>query len=183
MFDAIETRDVGEFTVKVIPDDSGSAESPRDWAPLGKFFGFHNRYASPDKPPAQDPQEARAIAERGDNICLPVWMYDHSGTCYRAAETNPFSCPWDSGCFGFIYITRREARNIFGWARITEERRQQVLQHLKSEVKEYSAWANGEVYGFVVEDSEGDEVDSCWGFIGDPEYAMEAGIDAAGCAA
>lgn len=182
MFDALETRDVGEFTVKVVHDDTG-AENPRQWSKLGTFFGFHNRYMSPDDAPDSDPHKARAIAERGDNICLPVWMYDHSGTCYRAAETNPFSCPWDSGCFGFIYMTRADARKEFGWKRITEERRQQVLQHFKAEVKEYSAWANGEVYGFIVEDSDGETVDSCWGFIGDSEYAMEAGIDAAGGAA
>lgn len=182
MFDAIETRDVGDLTVKVVHDDTG-AESPREWSTLGTFFGFHRNYMSPDDAPDSDPETARRIAQSRDNICLPVWLYDHSGTCYRAAETNPFHCPWDSGLFGFIYVSKADARKEYGVKRITAAKRAEIVEHLKAEVKEYSAWANGEVYGFVVEDSDGETLDSCWGFIGDSAYAMEAGIDAAGCAA
>lgn len=34
-------------------------------------------------------------------------------------------------------------------------------------LKEYTDWANGNVYGVVIEDQSGNEIDSCWGFIGD----------------
>lgn len=182
MYDAIETRNVGEFTVKVYNDID--AESPRKWwSALGTFFGFHRRYVSPDAAPDSDPETARRIAQHRDNICLPVWLYDHSVTCYRAAETNPFHCPWDSGLFGFIYVSKADTRREYGVKRITAAKRAEIVECLKAEVKEYSSWANGEVYGYVVEDSGGETIDSCWGFIGDPDYAMEAGIDAAGCAA
>lgn len=31
---------------------------------------------------------------------------------------------------------------------------------------EYTQWCNGECYGFMLQDSEGEHLDSCWGFIG-----------------
>lgn len=38
----------------------------------------------------------------------------------------------------------------------------------------YTCWANGEVYGYIVEDSYGEHVDSCWGFYGnDLDYMFE----------
>ena len=33
--------------------------------------------------------------------------------------------------------------------------------------KLYADWAFGDVYGFRVEDSEGEVLDSCWGYYGD----------------
>jgi len=37
-------------------------------------------------------------------------------------------------------------------------------------LRSYSQWANGEVYGYTLTDYRtGDDVDSCWGFIGDDE--------------
>ncbi len=33
---------------------------------------------------------------------------------------------------------------------------------IDGELKTYTAWANGEVYGFILRDKEGNEIDSCW---------------------
>lgn len=41
-------------------------------------------------------------------------------------------------------------------------------------IKDYQQWANGDVWGFVVEDADGNNLDSCWGF-----YGTEACIEAA----
>lgn len=42
-------------------------------------------------------------------------------------------------------------------------------------IAEYRAWANGEVYGYVVLAPNGDHVGSCWGFYGDDgaKYMLE----------
>lgn len=34
-------------------------------------------------------------------------------------------------------------------------------------LKDYTEWAQGNVYGVVIEDQSGNEIDACWGFIGD----------------
>ena len=116
-----ETKEVEGFTCEVFYDDC--PESPRDWDNLGTFVGFHGRYVSPDTPPTSDPMEAKKIAESDENICLRVWLYDHSGTCYRATPAyNPFTCPWDSGLFGFVYVSKKKnPRGIWrqeSWQRI-----------------------------------------------------------------
>lgn len=36
-----------------------------------------------------------------------VWAYVHSGVVLRIAESNPFTCRWDSGLAGIITVRRR----------------------------------------------------------------------------
>lgn len=92
-------------------------------------------------------------------ISLPLYLYDHSGI---TMSTGPFSCPWDSGQVGFIYVSRENAAKE--WADTTEK---QARNYLCGEVEVYDQYLRGEVYGFVIEDLCGEEFDSCWGFFGD----------------
>jgi len=162
------------FTAKVEHDPYGADESPRGWEMESVFFGFHRAFASPDHAPDSDPETARDIANAKGNICLPVWLYSHCGTCYRAAEQNPFHCPWDSGLFGFIYITRDNARKIYGIKRITEKQRLRLLADLAAQVEAYSRWANGETYCWVIEDADGDVIESCGGYYSDYDAELDA---------
>ena len=45
-------------------------------------------------------------------------------------------------------------------------------------IENYQTWANGDVWGFIVEDADGEELDSCWGFYGS-EACEEAGKESA----
>lgn len=172
----LDQETVGRFTAKWGIDMDPVTDSPRDWDNLGTFFGFHRRYASPDAAPDSDPETAARIATRSQNICLPVWLYDHSGTAYRAAESNPFHCPWDSGLFGFIYVSKADARKAFGVSRLTAATVEKVKAALRAEVETYSAWANGEVYMWAVENENGDTLDSVGGYVGDLEGAKAEAI-------
>ena len=172
----VETREINGFTVNVFYDSTPTIDPRKDCENLGTFFGFHGRYVSPDTPPNSDPETARAIAERGDNICLPVWLYDHSGTTYRAADSNPFNCPWDSGLFGFIYCTRADARKAVGKKRLSAADIATVKELLIQDVQVYSEWANGQIFGFEVLDRNGEYVDSSLGFIGGADSVMDEGI-------
>ena len=169
----IETLTKNGFTVTLDYDPNGGDESPREYE-SSTMFGFHRSYASPDTAPDTDPQTARDIAESSDNICLPVWLYSHSGTCYKAAETNPFSCGWDSGLFGFIYMSRAQAREMYGVKRLTEKNRLRALADLAAQVDTYSQWANGELYRWEVTDGDGAHVDSCGGYYGEAYAWTEA---------
>lgn len=105
-------------------------------------------------------------------LSLPLYLYDHSGI---TMSTGRFSCPWDSGQVGFIYISKKKAREGFG--RLTKKTTERVLEVLRAEVSEYDQYLIGDVYGFQLykheegqEPDEGEELDSCWGFYGsDPE--------------
>lgn len=53
---------------------------------------------------------------------------------------------------------------------------------MQAQVDLYSAWAWGDVYGFVIENEHGEELDSCWGYYGsefDKSGLEEAAIEAA----
>jgi hypothetical protein len=157
----IETFDAPKgHTIEIHYDDH--PESPREWGHDSTFWTFHSRYCSPDPDPDPD-------YDLSDCVWLPVFMYDHGGVAYN---TTGFHCPWDSGCVGFIFIPKAKVREIHGWKRITKAREEQVKSQLKSEVEIYSQWANGQVYGFITKDPDGEEIDSCWGFYGF-DYCIE----------
>lgn len=145
-------------------------ESPRDWDPLdSKFYTWHRRYCSPDKHDIREPMYTLPA----DTIGIKVWMYDHSGHCYAAADHNPFHCPWDSGQVGWIFISRADARARLGVKRLTKKHVDKIRDQLISEVSIYSEYVNGEVYGYTVYDPSGEEIDSCGGFYGsDREYML-----------
>jgi len=107
---------------------------------------------------------------------LPLFLYDHSGI---TMSTSRFSCQWDSGQVGWIYVSKKEV-DKHGLSTRTDE---EIRTFLEGEVKTYDQFLTGDIYGFVVSkvntceccnNSEEEEVDSCWGFYG-TESAIEEG--------
>lgn len=87
-----------------------------------------------------------------------VWAYEHGNIMFKAVDIgseNPFSDGWDSGSAGLIALKRAE----FG---------PDLLKIANGICETYTDWCNGEVYGFVVENEDGDQIDSSWSFYGDP---------------
>ena len=96
-------------------------------------------------------------------------MYDHTGISFSAA---PFSCPWDSGQYGYIYWTRDKVEAGQGkgyFDRLTKKKRAFLEEQLKKSVELLNDYVGGNVYGYVIEDSAGEDLGSCWGFYGDYE--------------
>ena len=54
-----------------------------------------------------------------------------------------------------------------------------IEEVLRTEVEQYDLYLTGQVYGYEIEDADGDEEESCWGFLGE-EYAEQSARDAAG---
>lgn len=175
--------------VEICADDS--AENPRDeMDTVGTMWCWHRHYQlgsrKESREKAVDPKDhsgwhaLRKEIEKREKpvVILPVYMYEHSGV---TLSTEGFSCPWDSGQVGFIFATREAVLEAFVTKRITKEIRERVESRLKAEIKTYSAYVNGDVYGFRV--LEGDEeIDSCWGFYGSEEipYMLEAALGSEG---
>lgn len=53
------------------------------------------------------------------------------------------------------------------------------LKNAKAATESCQHVLNGEIYGFTVEDSDGEHIDSCWGFIGDMDYCLKEACDSA----
>jgi len=99
-------------------------------------------------------------------VILPLYFYDHSGITMR---TGPFSCPWDSGQVGIIYMTMDEIEHEWPKAEYPDQKKR-AREHMQFEVEEYDCYLTGDVYGYEVEPIDANKAigadDSCWGFYG-----------------
>jgi len=173
------------YNIYVVPDDM--PESPREWDNLGTMVCWHRDYVLGDKEeyvlgrPLKHwiRENVRVFVqdiERSGGIVLPLYLYDHSNL---AMSTKPFSCPWDSGQVGFIYVHADTIRREYKKKRISAKLRAQVTEQLEGEVAIYDTYLRGDdVHGFVVESDDGEELDSCWGFYG-YEYCLSQAREAA----
>ena len=158
------------YTLRITQDEYG--ESPREWNEFSEMLCNHGRYNLGDTHlechgTSFEDDFKKHITDEGlmmrDVIVLPLYLYDHSGI---TMSTSPFSCSWDSGQVGYIYTTRAKVRDEYMVKRVTKKLEEEVLERLKGEVETYDMYITGEVYGYVIEDEEGDTVDSCSGFYG-----------------
>ena len=158
--------------LKIFQDDN--AESPRTFCdPLGSMVCFHGRYNLGDEHDFDSPEEFReCINEKDIAVILPLYLYDHSGI---TMSTTPFSCSWDSGQVGWIYVTKETVRKEFGVKRISKKLIKRLTKYLTGEVEVFDQYLTGEVYGFQLVkkttcgscmDTLEEVVDSCWGFYG-----------------
>ncbi len=111
-----------------------------------------------------------------------IFMYDHSG---RTVSLAPFGDPWDSGTAGIAFIKKTDLiqGGFFGvkksWPAIKREQAAHDL--LESNVKVLDDYMQGNAYGYVIKDKDGDVVEAAWGFWGDCEYPFNEGKAAAVC--
>lgn len=149
-----------DFDIEIYQDTDPM--SPRDWDNLGTMYCFHKRYRLGDRH-GYCIQELNDLVKRKDVVSLPLYLYDHSGI---TMSTRPFSCPWDSGQVGYIFVRYEKLRESFGTKRITKKVIKNALECLESEVSVYNDYLIGNVYGYIVKRN-GGNVDSCWGYIGE----------------
>jgi len=179
---------IGDYLVRVVQDCN--PESPREWDNLGTMVCFHGRYNLGDKHTYSHRdysgwEEIKKDIIKNENVgvILPLYMYDHSGI---TISTSPFSCRWDSGQIGFIFISKKKMLEEYGGKIVTQKLKERVKGYLENEVKVYDKYLTGEVYGYEVhhvtkiEDEEDSElVESCFGYYGDEDKCMEEGVSVA----
>lgn len=184
-------------TIKVYQDEDPI--SPRDWDTLGTMHCCHSRYELGDVQHSTgadmiydlltDFYQSEQLEEdyhwmSGEEFwekyapklekyyfIEDLYLYDHSGL---TMNTTGFSCPWDSGPVGLIVVSKKAVRDEWKVKRISPKLRERIHDLLKGEVEEYNQYLTGQVYGFVVEGPEEEDIHSCWGFFGDYDgYLME----------
>lgn len=164
----------GKKLVVISQDDNAS--NPREDAEYTtKVLAFHNRYnickeentfgISTDDYDNFAAMEKDLRKNYGVVVCVPLYMYDHSGI---ALSTTSFNDRWDSGQLGFIVATRADICKGFGVKIATKKIKERIKANIILEVETLNQYYSGEVYGFQVIDVETEnEIDSCWGFFGD----------------
>lgn len=96
-------------------------------------------------------------------IALPLYLYDHSGI---TINYKPFSCRWDRGQVGYIYLSKEKARKEYNHKRLSKKRKEKIISYLEGEIECLDQYLRGDTYGFIVEDKNGEEIASCYGFYG-----------------
>ena len=172
-----ETTVASGYTMEIFVEHFPS--NPRtEWDNLGTMVCFHNRYRLGDEDHGYDSNDfdswadlkKQIIKDEDQAVILPIYMYDHSGI---TINTTGFSCPWDSGQIGFIYLSKEKARKEYGFKRLTAQIKDKLTKYLTGEVKTYDQYLRGEVYGFMI--MEGEEViESVSGFYGRESVEEEA---------
>jgi hypothetical protein len=109
----------------------------------------------------------RHFAEQ-HNIIIPLYLYDHSGI---TISTGDFNDPWDSGQVGWIYASYEDIVKEYGDT--SPKNIDKARKLLIAETKTYNYYLRSECYGYKIYEND-EEIDSCWGFLGDFDEAKEA---------
>jgi hypothetical protein len=173
--EAVETEEYKGFKIYILPE-TDPINSRDDEYMMGTMVCFHKRYNLGDKHTINSGDfsgwgeiQEYLRKEIGANIIIPLYLLDHSGLWMRAGRdfSDVDSGGWDSGMVGFIYTTPKRIRDMYGIKHITKAKLVQAEKELYNEVETYNDYLTGNVYGYYVEDPEGEHVDSCWGYYGD----------------
>lgn len=111
---------------------------------------------------------------RREFVILPLYLYDHSVLCI---STKPFSCGWDSGQVGWIYVSKKTVVDS-EWTKewlAGRSKYKAAEDILIGEVEIINQYLQGDVYGCIIEEHTKceccgavniEQLDSCWGFYG-----------------
>ena len=161
-------------TVTIIVEQDPCPDSPANWDNVGRIaYCSRHHVLGTENVSKERLDEIRDGIESGDLVGLPVYAYVHGAAMIKAAESNPFHCPWDSGQSGFVYCTKQEAIKEFGKKILTQSVKAATLRCLRGEVDTFSQYLEGDVWGYRVL-VDGEEVEACWGIYGHDEALAEA---------
>lgn len=156
----IETFQHNGFAVEIHHDED--CGSPREYENLCHMVCAHDRYKLGD----EQRSEGETVGELRTRVpgilaVLPLYLYDHSGI---SISTGDFGDRWDSGQVGWAYVTEESAEEMgcvgADWSR------EKLEEGIRGEVAIYDEFLRGNCYGYKIVSPEGDEIDSCWGFVG-----------------
>lgn len=148
-----------ESYVLSILSDNGKASIERFEKRRSKELGYTYEAEMPELMAALD----------NEALVRPLHLYDHSGITMRASA---FDCAWDSGQVGFQYMTHAKIKEEFGGKTINKTNTAKAIKLMDGELETYDDYLTGNVYGYIIKDSEDEELDACWGFIGDSDYCL-----------
>lgn len=169
--ESIEEEKYHGYTIKIYQDEEPG--SPREWDNFGKMVCFHRGYDLGDKHD-MSADDLKELVAKKDVISLPLYLLDHSGIWMNTtgfSHVDPQR--WDWGQVGYIYADTDMIRKNFGVIRVTDSLKRKTRQLLETEVETFNKYITGDVYGYVIEDSEGNHKDSCWGFYEKPDEVLK----------
>lgn len=143
------------------------SECPNDFDGW-KLKSFNRRHASFD-----DPYKWLAKGKEGEIIGANIGItgklragtafilsYHEHGNCQWALRGEAFPCQWDTAQVAGILVWEQALDNL--GSKTYADRQKDARVFLET----YTDWCNGSVYGYLLENEQGEHVDSCFGFYG-----------------
>ena len=154
-----------------IETDDYSSNPLTDWDCFGHYACFHSDYLlGTETKTWKNPGDFMSFL-KSDKPPLQVelFLYDHSGISITCGSI-PGSWPdqqWDVSRIGIMYATREEILKE-GWGKknITKKVLEKAFSLMKEQLETYDDYLSGAVYGYIVEDHKGEQIESCWGYYG-----------------
>lgn len=183
--EAVKEYTANGKTLKIIPDPNRGGEGPRQWDNLSRliFVGKHKnvgdehnfnperQYESRENFMEEGAEDVRRYLKREEGLDVayitPVHLYSHSGETISTSYGYPYNDRFDSGTCGFAVLTKQDIRKNWGIGRVTKKYLEKAIDMLEGEIKTLDQYMRGDVYGYLIEGEDGEEIDSCWGFYGD----------------
>lgn len=157
-----ETKEYRGYKIE-IDQDSDYPNIREEYDNLGTMVCFHSRYNLGDEDTGISKEELIKIANSSEYLSLPLYLYDHSGI---TMNTTGFSCGWDSGKVGYIFVSKVEIREKYNCKNVTKKLKETVLSVLRAEVALYDDYLTGNVFCYDIKDENDESIDSCCGFYG-----------------
>lgn len=164
-----------------IHSDYDFYEDPREWS---DHLGTIISKKLPNECEWVNPSDRDAVldrirtVEKNNGIVLPIYCYSHGIDRYRTRDFSDVPLPqghyrFDTFLAGFIYAELDKIREWYGVKRVTEKVREKAKKSLEAEIREIDYVSSGQVYGYKLFDEKGEEIDSCWGWIGDSDSMLD----------
>ena len=150
------------YTYEIV--QSPEPRNPRiEFDNITKMVCFHGRYNLGDKHTNShrdysgwDEMKKAIIKNENVAVIKPLYLYDHGGI---TMSTEPFSCKWDSGQVGFVYVTKKMILETFGGKNVSNKLKERAMDLILGEVKTYNQYLTGDVHDYTIF-KDGVEVDS-----------------------
>jgi len=154
--------------IEILPDLSPSSPDKNDDSALF-LVGWHRDFTVTREmqldgqkiihPPLKQPEDIEQWEET--HWYWNLYAYIHSGVALSLGRTGQFSDPWDSCQVGYVLGSKEE------WPDDDD-----AIPAAQALVDEWNAYLSGNVVGFEIH-KDGELVDSCWGFIGCQDFALD----------
>lgn len=175
-----------EYIMGDIPDAGMDLSNHRDYQPhtftmeapvdVPEFLHWYTEtYASPTPDYDNDEFEAEFKMFMRQYHWCTISMYDHGGRSLSQGA----SSGWDCGVAGIAFVKKSvfASSGIQNVERTDYAETREILaqRYLGTCIQDLDLYFRGECYFYLVEDSDGDEIDACYGFWGDEDYCIAEG--------
>jgi hypothetical protein len=167
MNEAIETIKYQGYTIKIYQDEDYDNDFLKE--DDGVFLVHYHRdfWVTKDeiitKEDCINYVQGEKIEQLKQYYFFGVKAYIHSGVSLALIESGKIYPDerWDVSRCGFVLVSKKEAPT-----------RKQAYKLANGLIAEYNSILNGEIYGYVIKDNKRNNLESCWGFVGDIDYCI-----------